>query len=315
MSKQDVLNKFSRTFHKVGFELKKHSPAILVGVGIVGVVASTVMACKATTKVKDILDETKHEVEQIHECMENEELITTGQYSEQDGKKDLAIVYTKTGLKFAKLYGPSVALGALSIGSILASHHILNQRNISIAAAYAVVDNNFKDYRKRVVDRFGEKIDKELKYNIKAKQVEVEEVDETTGEVKKKVEVVEVADINAHDYSEHAKCFDAISPYWVKDPEMNLVFLKQTQSWANDKLRAKGHLFLNEVYEMLGFPETKAGAVTGWIYDEKNPVGDNFVDFGLYDIHKRSSRDFVNGYERCVWLDFNIDGVILNHLA
>lgn len=314
MSKQDVLNKVSRGFYKVGFELKKHSPAILVGVGVVGVVASTVMACKATTKVNDILNETKEEVGKIHDCMENTELVESGRYTEQDSKKDLAIVYTKTGLKLAKLYGPSVVVGGLAIGSILASHHILNQRNVSIAAAYAVVDNSFKDYRKRVVERFGEKVDKELKYNIKAKQVEVEEVDEN-GNTRTTVETVDVADLNPNQYSDYARFFDEYSPYWEKDAELNHMFLKMRQCEANDKLKMQGHLFLNEVYDMLGIPRTKAGAIVGWVYDEKNPVGDNYVDFGIYDVHNKRAREFVNGYERSILLDFNVDGKIVNLLA
>ena len=90
------------------------------------------------------------------------------------------------------------------------------------------------------------------------------------------------------------------------------MFLLRQQNYANDLLKSKGHLFLNEVYDMIGIPRTKAGQVVGWIYDEKNPVGDNFVDFGIIDIHKERNRAFMNGYEKNVLLDFNVDGNILN---
>ena len=88
------------------------------------------------------------------------------------------------------------------------------------------------------------------------------------------------------------------------------MFLRAQQQYANDKLIAQGHLFLNEVYDMLGLPRTKAGAIVGWVYDDNNAVGDNFVDFGIYDVHRETARDFVNGYERSILLDFNVDGVI-----
>lgn len=309
MKKAELLNNVSRSFHKVGFQMKKHSPAILVGVGIVGVVTSTVMACKATLKVNDILSETKEHVDKIHTCMEDKELAESGEYTEKDAKKDLTTVYVQTGFKFVKLYGPSVVVGGLSIASILASYKIMNSRNLAITAAYTVVDKGFKDYRKRVKERFGEKVDHELKHNIKAETVETMEVDEN-GKEKTGVKTVETAEINID--SDYARFFDEGSRYWEKDAEYNLMFLKQQQHWANQKLQARGYLFLNEVYEMLDIPATRAGQQVGWVYDEKNPVGDNYVDFGIYDVRNRAKRDFVNGHERNILLDFNVDGNILN---
>ena len=170
-----------------------------------------------------------------------------------------------------------------------------------------LISKGFKEYRGRVVERFGEELDKELKYNIKAKKVEETVVDKN-GKEKTVEKTVNVADPNL--YSEYARFFDDGCNGWTKDSEYNLFFLKQQQAWANDILKERGHLFLNEVYDMLGIPRTKAGQVVGWIYDEKNPVGDNFVDFGIYDYNRPKCRDFVNGYERTILLDFNVDGNI-----
>ena len=111
-------------------------------------------------------------------------------------------------------------------------------------------------------------------------------------------------------YSDYARFFDAASPCWQNDPEYNLMFLKAQQQYANDLLRAKGRLFLNDVYDMLGIEKTKAGQVVGWVYDRENPNGDNFVDFGIYDMSKERVRAFVNGYETNILLDFNVDGNI-----
>ena len=312
--KAEALNKLSRSIHKVGFKFKKHSPEILTGAGIVCVVASTVMACKATTKLSAILDETKEQTDQIHGYVEKNGY--SEKYSENDEKKDLAIVYTKSGVNIAKLYGPSVLVGVLGITSILAGNNILRKRNVALTAAYTAVDNGFKKYRERVVERFGEAVDRELKNNARKEEVEVIETDENGEEkvVKKAAYVVSPSDI-----SEYARFFEEYTvddkgnkiknTYWTSNNEYNLMFLKKAESFANDKLRINGYLFLNEVYEMLGIPKTKAGQVVGWVYDEKNPVGDNYVDFGLYK-DNLSYSDFVNGYDPAILLDFNVDGNI-----
>ena len=307
MKNTEMMNKVTGTVSKISFKVRKHSPEILVAVGIIGTVASFVLACKATLKVNDILDESKEQLDKIHECKGNEDI---SDYSEEDAKKDTAIVYVQTGLKFAKLYAPSAALCALSVTSMVASHVILKKRNIALAAAFATVNESYKRYRGHVVERFGEEIDRQLKYNIKAVEIEETWTDDS-GDEKKEKKTIEVAESeDPNDYSDYARFFDESNPNWEKDSDYNLIFLKRTQSWANDKLRANGRLFLNEVYEALGIPTTKAGQVVGWIYDPENPVGDNYVDFGIYDIHRPTVRDFVNGYERSILLDFNVDGNI-----
>lgn len=306
--KTEMVNKLSRSMHKFGFKLKKHSPEILVWAGVVGVVASTVMACKATLKVNDILDDTKEKVEKIKAVKEDPNYVL--KYSEEDAKKDLTIVYTQTGVQLAKLYGPAIVLGAVSIGSILMSHKILSKRNVALAAAYATIEKGFKEYRGRVVERFGERIDYELKHNIKAKEIEETVVDEN-GNEKTEKKVVDTIEINGIEYSEFAKFFDEYSSYWKESPEYNLTFLKQQERYANDKLKRNGYLFLNDVYDMLDIPRTQAGQIVGWVYDEKNPMGDNYVDFGISDVYKEGCRKFVNGYEKSILLDFNVDGNIL----
>lgn len=306
--KTDIMKNVTRNFNKIGFQLKKHSPEILVVAGVVGAVTSAVMACKATTKVHDILENTKTKVDQVHEVLANDD-IPEEKYSVEDSKKDLAIIYAQTGFEFVKLYGPSVALGVLSITAILTSNNILRKRNLALAAAYTTIDRSFKEYRGRVVERFGKDLDHELKYNIKAKEIEeiVANEDGTETTETKTVDVV-----NPTEYSDYARFFDEACSGWTKDPELNLMFLKRQQSYANDLLQRRGYLFLNEVYDMLGIPRTKAGQVVGWVYDENCPVGDNYVDFGIYDIHREKCRDFVNGYERTILLDFNPDGNILD---
>lgn len=307
MNKTEIMANLTRTFNRTGLKLKKHSPEILLAAGVVGVVASGVMACKATLKVEEIIDDAKHKIDTIHEVSADPTMAE--KYSEEDSKKDLAIVYTQTAVKLIRLYGPSVALAGVSLGCMIGSNRILNKRYVALAAAYATVDKGFKEYRGRVIERFGKELDKELKYGIKAKEIEEVSVDEKGKEVSTK-STVEVMDPNS--YSPYSIIFDDGNTGWDPDPELTKYFLIQQQNWANDRLKAKGHLFLNEVYDMLGAKRTKAGAQVGWVYDEKNPVGDNYVDFGIFDIYNPKSRDFVNGYEKVIVLDFNVDGVILD---
>lgn len=306
MNKNEIMAKASRKLNRVGFSLKKHSPEILAVTGVVGIVASGVMACRATTKVSAILENKKEYIEIIHETAENKDV---AEYTEEDSKKDLTIVYAKTGVELVKLYAPSVILGTLSITAMLASNNILRKRNIALGAAYATIDKSFKEYRNRVVDRFGEDLDKELRYNLKAKTIKETEVDEE-GKKKTVKKTIHVADPSKL-YSDFARIYDDGCTGWTKDPEANKMFLLRQQDYANERLKAKGHLFLNEVYDMLGFPRTQVGQVFGWIYDEKNPIGDNYVDFGIFNVDIEPNRDFVNGYERNIILDFNVDGNIL----
>lgn len=305
MNKNELMISVSRTFNNLCFKARKHSPEILVAAGVIGTVATTIVACRATTKASAIISEAKTSLDAIHDCMANEAL--ADKYTKEDSRKDLTMVYTKTAVEFGKLYAPTVILGAASISCILASHNILRKRNAAIAAAYATVEKGYKEYRGRVIERFGEVVDRELKYNIKAKEIEETVINEKGEEevVKKTVEVVDI-----DGYSEYARFFDEASPYWEKDSEYNLMFLRAEQNYANDRLRANGRVFLNEVYERLGIEKTKAGQVVGWVYDPDNGDGDNYIDFGIYDCRRDRARAFVNGYERCILLDFNVDGNI-----
>lgn len=315
--KKEIMKTVSTTFSKVSFQMKKHSPEILIVAGVVGTVTSAVLACKATTKVGKIVERTKNDVNEIHSAVEKGVTNAGEKYTLDDSKKDLTIVYAQTGVKLAKLYAPSVMLGALSITSIVASNNILRKRNVALAAAYATVDKGFKDYRNRVVERFGKEVDRDLKNNIKAKKVDEIEKDPETGKEKKIKKQKLVA--NPSDISGYARFFEQyttdedgnsiLNRNWENNIEYNLMFLRAQERYANDLLKSKKRLFLNEVYEMLGLPRSKAGQIVGWIYNEENPSGDNYVDFGLYDDNPTYS-DSPNESEASILLDFNVDGNI-----
>lgn len=313
MSKSEIMNSLTRTMGRAGLKLRKHSPEILVVTGIASLIGAGVMACKATTKFEEIMEEPKENIDKINAFVEEKGY--SDEYTEDDHKKDIAIIKVQSGLKVVKLYGPSIGLAALGTASILAGTNILKKRNVALAAAYTVVDKSFKDYRGRVVDRFGKDLDRELRYNIKTKEVEETVIDEKTGKektVKKTVEVIDGDTVN--NYSTYAKFFCEGCAGWEKNAEYNMMFLKRQQEYLNDKLKARGHVFLNEVYDALGIDRTEAGQIVGWIYDEVNPIGDNYIDFGIFNINSEATRRFVNGIEPRILLDFNVDGPILEYI-
>ena len=315
MKKNEIMKSVGLTFNKIGFQIQKKSPELLVAAGIAGVVVSAVMACKATIKASEVAEETKDTIDEIHEIEEQGVTRAGNAYSADDAKKDLATAYLQTGVKYAKLYAPSVILGAASIPCIVASHRVLKKRNIALAAAYTTLDKSFKEYRGRVMERFGEQVEKEIRYNIKAKEIKKTVVDET-GKKEKVKEVVDTPAVDGWDpsqYSPYARSFDEAHSQWTKNPEMNLYYLKARQAQANDMLKTRGHLFLNEVYDLMGFPRTKAGAVVGWLYDPKRPeLGDPYVDFGMFEIQE--GEDFES-YAKSYILDFNVVGDITNDIA
>ena len=299
-NKTEIMKSVNGVASKTVMKLKKHSPEILVMAGIAGTVVSAVLACKATTKVAEILDETKGTLDTIHEGMETG-AINGQEYTTEDGKKDTVVVYAQTGMKLAKLYGPAIILGTLSITSILASNNILRKRNVALGAAYAAIDKSFKEYRGRVIERFGEQVDTELKYGIKAKKFEEIEVDPENGKEKKVKKTVMVADPNLQ--SDYAVYFDSKSRNYETNPDYNRMFLKAQQAFANDKLQTRGHLFLNEVLDDLDLPRTPAGQIVGWTKDGP----DGYVNFRIVEV-ERETED--GRHEPALLLDFNVEGNI-----
>ena len=297
--------------NKVKFNVVKHSPEILMGIGIAGVVTSTVLACRSTLKVQEILDYKEKNMNNIKEVLDE----GREDYTEEDARKDKTIIMTTTALRIMKLYAPSVIIGAGSIACLLQSHNVMRNRNAGLAAALAATTESFKQYRERVTEKYGDEVDKEMRYGIK------KEKKEKDGK-KTKEEIVVGCD--EHELSGYARYFNENNMYWSEDPQYNMMFLRQNQNWANDKLISQGYLYLNDVYDALGFPKTKAGQVVGWVYDpNNNEHGDNYVDFGIYDLNVKGYRDemandtiaeerqdFINGYRNSILLDFNVDGNI-----
>lgn len=304
-NKNEIMKSVSGVVNKTTMALKKHSPEILVVAGVVGAVASAVIACKATTKVGKITEEAKDNIDAIHEAEKNGVTPTGEVYTKEDAQKELAVTYIQTGIKYAKLYAPAVILGSLSVTSILASNNILRKRNIALGAAYAAIDKSYKEYRGRVIERFGEQVDQELKYNIKAKKFEEVETDPETGKQKKVKKTVMVTDPNLQ--SDYAVYFDNKSRNYETNMDYNRMFLKAQQQYANDKLQARGHVYLNEVLDDLDLPRTPAGQIVGWTKDGP----DGYINFRIIEV-ERETED--GRHEPALLLDFNVEGNIWSQM-
>lgn len=308
MKQKVLMARISGKIGKAGLKLRKHSPQIMLVAGVVGVVTSTIMACRATTKLNGIMDKTKKTSEKIHQYADADDTSLPEPYSSEDAKKDLVITYAHTVKDIIKLYAPSVMVGVLSLSGIIVSHRILNDRYLAATSTCASVMAGFAEYRSNVRERFGRDVDKELRYNITNKTIERKEIDEQTGKSKKVKEKIGIAAPGT--LSPFAKIFDSSCKYWNNDCDYNLNRLRMEEEYANHTLKSRGYIFLNEVYERIGFKPVPEGQLYGWIYDKPG----DYVSFGIDELNRETVQDFADGYVKELALDFNVQGNIIEKL-
>lgn len=274
---------------------QKNSPQILFGVGIASGITSTVLACRATLKLDEVLAQAEEIETKAKQTLDSEMFEN---YTVKDYNKDLAIVKIRTVAKVAALYGPAIGAGAIAVACFAGGQAVLTKRNFALTAAYGALDKGFKEYRERVEKELGVDKERELRYATEETKVEED------GKTKK------VHNVTKAGGSIYAKFFDEYTKNWKPEPEYNRIFIRAQQQYANDLLNARGHLLLNEVYDMLGIERSSAGCVVGWL---KGAGGDDYVDFGVFN-DDPAHRDFVNGREPSILLDFNVDGTIYDKI-
>lgn len=281
--------------------VKKNSPTILFGLGVAGSVTGTVLACKATLKLPDKLDEIKKDVEELKDLKRDLDNGTTVTYTDEKYNKDMLFVYTKSIWSIAQLYGPAVIVSASSIALLTKSHNIQKNRNNVLMASYATLQEAYNQYRERVRDELGEERELDFFHGAKTEVVK--------NELNEKVEVKVFDPTKLPPFS---VIFDDYSPYWEKDAEYNRMFLEGRRAHLNNVLKSRGHVFLNDVYDELGLMRTKEGAIMGWLKDGgPDEEGAGYIDFGVFAAYNAK---FIKGHERSVLLTFNPDGVIFDKI-
>jgi hypothetical protein len=278
---------------------KKHSPVMLFAVGVGGFIGTVVLATRATFKMDEVVKEAEGQTRTVEANQ------TISAISEKDAAKELKQIRINTAVKVGKLYAPAVGLGVLSIGALTGAHVIQFRRLGGISAAYAALDQGFRAYRERVVTEYGADKDAQFRHGLVETQVVVSD-----GPEGPEFETVLRPDPN-NPAMIYARVFEKGNPNWSPDRHKNQAWIQAQQQYANDRLNRYGYLFLSDVYKSLGFEETQASRVVGWI---KGGNGDDFVDFGLFRGDTYSGIQFVNGEIQSVLLDFNVDGEVLRNL-
>ena len=285
----------SRTLLK----LNGSSPTLLVVAGVGGLVATAVLASKASRKLDPIIETHRIKREDIKTNSGREVFV-----SNRAEQKAILELYVETGTKLTKLYGPTLFIGTASVISVLGGHKILRGRQIATMAAYSGLLEQFQNYRKRIADTLGEEVEKGIYEGARG---EWKENPDHPGEY----QLTPVYDPDQPaDYLR--PWFDEFNNNWTRDPVANYLFLKGVQQHMNNRLAVKGHVFLNEVFDALGMERCSEGAVVGWV--KHRSKGDGYVDFGFMTSRDPVAIAFCNGAERSVRLNFNIDGVIWDQI-
>lgn len=307
MKKIELATKAGQILVKTKLGIKKHSPEILVVTGIGTGVIAAIIACKQTIKANDVVAEARknlQNIEDVKELAANNEV----EYTEENEQEDRKTIGMQVAVGMVKTYAFPVGLGVLSIICILAGHHILKKRNVALAAAYSALSTDFMNYRKRVVNKYGKDVDFMLKNGLEKQIVANQVIDPKTGEVKETKE--EVLTYEGDKLSQYARVFDEVgSTQWTPSADHNRAFLLMEQNYFNERIKTRGYIFLNEVYERLGFRPTKAGSVVGWVYQNADYEG---IDFGIFTAHTQKAAEFLEGTEPSIILDFNVQGDILS---
>lgn len=303
------MSKFNTMINNVSSSLQKHSPEILLGLGICGTIGAAIAACVATKKLDDMLEESNNNIKEIKQKVETEEMTA----EEVDNvKKELSKEYIKTGAKIAVLYLPSLVLGALSITSLVASNKESKKRYIEAGALLVASQESYRQYRQNVIERFGEEVDRELLYGITSDEIEETYTDEKTGKEKKRKRKVDI--VNPDKIADMYTFIFTGSPCSQNEPHHDLTWLKLVQNMLNQRLTLTPNtkIFLNDVLDELGLDHVSYGQRIGWRYDPNNPNLNNCIDLGLREAWRKADQDIEDGDPKpIIMITLNPDGDIL----
>lgn len=288
----------------VKFYIKKNSPEILVGAGIATLIGSLVYTVIGTLNTGVDVTNAVCEIDEV----ENDDSLM-----EEERRKKKHGIYINAGLNIARNYAPAVTLATVSAGCLIGSNAIMRRRAFSLAAAYSALDSTFSDYRTRVIDEYGDEVDKKMRYGLTTKEVEVEQIDEETGEVVKTKATVTDADESATTvwYKRQYELSDGtviVNPNWQPNKDLNTTFVLAQIAWFNGRLSRGEHVWQDDIYKELGIPVDgyrQEAHVLGWTPDKN---GEKYIKCRLYN--KEESGEFISNDDGDLLLAFNPDGML-----
>lgn len=154
-----------KIFRPIAKQVSKYGPEIAVGVGIAGMITTTILAVKATPKSLRLIEAEKKR--RNHEIKEE---------AKESGKDTVRLIDRLSILDTVKVawkpYVPAMISGALSIGCIVGASTVHVKRNAALATAYQLAANTLSDYKEKVIETIGEEREKEVQKKVDAKKVE-----------------------------------------------------------------------------------------------------------------------------------------------
>jgi hypothetical protein len=224
-----MLHEVPLTLAKVSQSCKKSAPTIMTGVGVVGFVATVVVACQETPKAMELMDE------------ESKKQKVNGDHGFNAKAKMVVTV--------APAYLPAIGLGIATIGCFVGANYVNLKRNAALATALGISAREFSEYKGVIADKIGEKGVTEVTDTLAKKHID--ETDIPTDD-----DILDTGD-------GHTRCFDTFSGrYFWSDAEK----LRQYENDINHDMINNGMftLCLNDVYEIMGLPPVKIGEDLGW---------------------------------------------------
>lgn len=300
---------------RIRLKLHKASPTILFGLGAVAVVGGVVLCCRATLKVDDILDDYEERESKIEKSKEDADPEV---YGENAYMHDKVVSKGMLAGDILLTYAPGIVCLGGGLALLFASKSVLERRNAALLSAYGALMETFQNYREHVRYVWGDQVDRQLMQaadGLTDIQVQNHEEDLTTAIVS--IKPSDFGDGSYEGGSPYSRRFcPSTSTQAVSDMSRNLYSVKSMQEYANQILAINGYVFLNDVYDWLGFKRTPAGCVVGWLYHEDDPA--EHIKFGIF---KDDGNDagltpgsFYEEEPLALMLDFNVDGVIYDKI-
>lgn len=290
----------TRAYGATKMVLKAKGPTIMVVSGVASMGAAAVIGAKQTLKAEEVLAKHTPELEKVDQARK----LNVAGYQDDEATRDRFRVYGAAAFDLGRLYAVPGLLFIGGAGLVFGGHHMMVKRNAQMAIAFTALKKAFDTYRERAVESMGPDFDQAM---MNGWRIE-EERDPHTGEL---ISDRPVRDWEASREDPYNRVFaqDTTSE-WEDNLGVNRMFILQQVKSAQRLLNNRGYLYLNELYEALGFPTTDIGQVCGWRVRRLNDGSRDIptVDVG---IDTPMPEGWVYNDRNEIFLDINCQGFIV----